>query len=122
MEREEESGSPAGVAEAWPVLEERSCVREAPSAPAPSPASRLPGAGPAGMGGRSDRDWEPSGDDLPDWKGGWNTLTENLQGERQREQRGTERESREGQRDRQRQRDCDSYNKTSCTSTVALAK
>ena len=50
-----------------------------PTASSPGPT---PSGEPAVIGGRSTLHWEVSGDVLPDWKGGWNTLTENLHREK----------------------------------------
>lgn len=90
-EEERESGSPEWRAEAWADSGWDSGTRgglSGSACPAPvvlqPPVASSPGPGPSGAvddrGGRSVRHWELSGDVLPDWKGGWNTLTENLRG------------------------------------------
>lgn len=93
-EEERKSDSPEWRAEAWAhsawssgCWEWLSCSRSlTPTALLHPMASSLgPRASgePAGIVGRSTWHWEVSGDVLPDWKGGWNTLTENLQRERE---------------------------------------
>lgn len=88
-EVERESESPDRRAEAWGFSTWDSGSREwlsSSRSPAPtvllspmasSPVPRPLGE-PAGIRGRSTRHWDVSGDVLPDWKGGWNTLMENL--------------------------------------------
>ncbi len=90
---ERESAFPEWGAEAWAHSAWDSGSREwlssswspAPAVLLPPMASSLgprPSEEPAGIGGRSPRHWDVSGDVRPDWKGGWNTLTENLHWER----------------------------------------
>lgn len=84
-----ESDSPEWRAEAWAYSAWDSGSREWLSSSG-SPASTVllppmasspgprPSGEPGGIVGRSTRHWDVSGDVLSDWKGGWNTLTENL--------------------------------------------